>query len=92
MSDQAIIALVVAVAGGIGSLVYFLMSNIKSELRAATDEMIVKIEKFVDELGALSEKVAVKSTMLDYVQREVEELKKQCWQCQHERRFPGEGK
>jgi cell shape-determining protein MreC len=85
VSDQAIIALVCAVAGGIGSLVYFLMANIKSQLEVATRTMIEKMDKFVHELAELKEIVSVKATMLDYLQREVESLKKQCWQCQQKR-------
>lgn len=86
MSDQAIIALVCAVAGGIGSLVYFLMANVKTQLEVATKTMIDKMEKFVSELAEVKEIVAVKATMLDYLQREFESLKKQCWECQNERR------
>lgn len=82
MSDQAIIALVCAVAAGIGGLVYFLMGNIKTTLENATNDMLKKIEKFVDELAEVKEVVAVKSTMLDYMQREIEAIKKQCWQCE----------
>lgn len=82
MSDQAIIALVCGVAAGIGSLVYFLMGNIKSALEDATDDMIKKIEKFVDELAKVKENVAVKSTMLDYMQTEIEGIKRHCYQCE----------
>jgi uncharacterized protein HemX len=85
VSDQAIIALVCAVAGGIGSLVYFLMQNVKAQLELATRTMIDKMEKFVSELAEVKEIVAVKATMLDYLQREVEALKKQCWECQSKR-------
>jgi cell shape-determining protein MreC len=85
MSDQAIIALVCAVAAGIGGLVYFLMGNIKTTLENATNDMLKKIEKFVDELAEVKEVVAVKGTMLDYMQREIESIKKKCWQC--EQRF-----
>jgi uncharacterized protein HemX len=85
VSDQAIIALVCAVAGGIGSLVYFLMANVKAQLELATKTMIDKMEKFVSELAEVKEIVAVKATMLDYLQREVESLKKQCWECQSKR-------
>lgn len=82
MSDQAIIALVCAVAAGIGGLVYFLMGNIKVTLENATNDMLKKIEKFIDELAEVKENVAVKSTMLDYMQREIEAIKKQCWVCE----------
>lgn len=82
MSDQAIIGLMCAVAAGISGLVYFLMGNIKTTLENATNDMLKKIEKFVDELAEVKEVVAVKSTMLDYMQREIEAIKKQCWQCE----------
>lgn len=82
MSDQAIIALVCAVAAGIGGLVYFLMGNIKQTLENATDDMLRKIEKFVQELAEVKEHVAVKSTMLDYMSKEIDAIKKKCWQCE----------
>jgi len=85
MDAQAVVALVCAAAGGIGSLVYFLMSNVKAQLELATKTMIDKMEKFVSELAEVKEIVAVKATMLDYLQREVESLKKQCWECQSKR-------
>lgn len=85
MDAQATVALVCAVAAGIGGLVYFLMGNIKTTLENATNDMLKKIEKFVDELAEVKEVVAVKGTMLDYMQREIESIKKKCWQC--EQRF-----
>lgn len=81
MTDQGIIGLIGLVASGIVGLVYFMMNSIKSTLKQSTDEMLSKIEKFIEELGEIKEVVAVKSTMLDYMQREIEVIKKQCWQC-----------
>lgn len=81
MDAQAVVALVALVASGIISLVYFMMNSIKSTLKQSTDEMLSKIERFIEELAEVKETVAVKSTMLDYMQREIEVLKKQCWKC-----------
>jgi hypothetical protein len=81
MTDQGIVALIGLVASGILGLVYFMMSSIKSTLKQSTDEMLSKIERFIEELAEVKETVAVKSTMLDYMQREIEVIKKQCWKC-----------
>jgi predicted PurR-regulated permease PerM len=92
MSDQAIIGLVLSAFGAIGILVFYLITSIKTQLDATTkaiedrlkennDAMIKKIEKFVDELGEVKEAIAVKSTMLDYMQREIETIKSNCWKC-----------
>ena len=81
MTDQGIVALIGLVASGILGLVYFMMSSIKVTLKQSTDEMLTKIEKFIEELAEVKETVAVKSTMLDYMQREIEVIKKQCWKC-----------
>lgn len=81
MTDQGIVALIGLVASGILGLVYFMMSSIKSTLKQSTDEMLTKIERFIEELAEVKETVAVKSTMLDYMQREIEVIKKQCWKC-----------
>jgi hypothetical protein len=61
------------------------MASIKAQLESSTSTMLEKIEKFVHELAEVKEIVAVKATMLDYLQREVEVLKKQCWECQQKR-------
>lgn len=76
MSDQAIIALVMAVGTGISSFVYYLISNLKSSLRDANNSMLRKMDSFVDELSKVRESLAVKSTVIDYIQRDVEAMKK----------------
>jgi len=81
LSDQAIIGLIVAVTGGICTLIYYLMSAIRTTLKDAIETMLEKIEKFVQDLSKVKEDVAVKSTMLDYMQREIEGIKKNCWKC-----------
>jgi predicted PurR-regulated permease PerM len=92
MSDQAIISLIIAAFGAIGILVFYLISSIRTQLEETTkaielslkennDVMIKKIEKFVDELSEVKEAIAVKSTMLDYMQREIETIKANCWKC-----------
>lgn len=81
MDAQAVVAMMTMVASGIIGIVYFMMNSIKSTLKQTTDEMLSKIDKFVEDLGEIKEVVAVKSTMLDYMQREIEVIKKQCWQC-----------
>jgi len=85
MTDQAIVALISLVGGGLAGLIYFLMSSIKTTLREAVADMMKKIDAFIRELAEVKETVAVKSTMLDYMQREIEGIKKQCWQCQHDK-------
>lgn len=77
MSDQAIIALVIAVAGGMGSIVFFLFKNIKD----AMNQLLSKIEGFVREVAAIREDQAIKNTVLSYMQKELETIKLQCWKC-----------
>lgn len=86
MSAEATIALIGIVTSGLAGLIYFLMSNIKTTLKEAIADMMGKLDLFIKELHVVKEQVAVKSTMLDYMQREIEGIKKQCWQCQHERK------
>lgn len=75
MSDQAIIALVMAVGTGISSFVYYLISNLKAALHDANESVLNKMDKFVDELGKVRESLAVKSTVIDFIQRDVETMK-----------------
>lgn len=77
MSDQAVIALIVAVAGGMGALVFFLFKNIKD----AMGQLLAKIEGFVKEVAAIREDQAIKTTVITYMQRELETIKAQCWKC-----------
>lgn len=85
MSVESTIALIGLVGSGLAGLIYFLMSSIKTTLREAVNDMMKKIDAFVRELAEVKENVAVKSTMLDYMQREIEAIKKQCWKCQHDK-------
>lgn len=92
MSDEAVIGLVLSAFGAIGILVFYLISSIKTQLDETTRAienrlkennavMILKIEKFVEELSEVKEAIAVKSTMLDYISREIETIKSNCWKC-----------
>lgn len=92
MDSQSIIVLVLSAFGAIGILVFYLISAIKAQLDETTKAietslkennavMILKIEKFVEELSEVKEAIAVKSTMLDYMQREIETIKSNCWKC-----------
>lgn len=81
MTDQAIIALIGLAFGAIATLTYYLFSSIKVTIEKNNDEILKKIEKFVDELSEVKELIAVKSTMLDYMQREIETIKSNCWKC-----------
>lgn len=80
MSDQAIIALVVGVAGGMGALVFFLFKNIKDSMNA----LLGKIDTFVKEVASIREEQAIKSTVLTYMQKELEIVKAQCWRCRED--------
>ncbi|RPH41131.1 MAG: hypothetical protein EHM87_20450 [Burkholderiales bacterium] len=86
MSAEATIALIGIVTSGLAGLIYFLMSSIKSTLKEAIADMMKKLDAFIEELHVVKETVAVKSTMLDYMQREIESIKKQCWQCQNDKK------
>lgn len=77
MSDQGIIALIISVAAGMGSLVFFLFKNIKDGMEL----LLSKIEGFVKEVAAIREDQAIKSTVLTYMQKELETIKVQCWKC-----------
>lgn len=81
MSDQAIVALIGLAFGAISTLTYYLFSSIKVTIEKNNAEILKKIEKFVDELAEVKELIAVKSTMLDYMQREIETIKSNCWKC-----------
>lgn len=77
MSDQAIIALVIALAAGMGSIVFFLFKNIKD----AMNQLLSKIDTFVAAVSAMREDQAIKTTVLAYMQKELEIMKKNCWKC-----------
>lgn len=84
MSITETLTLIGLVASGIAGLIYFLTANIKTTLDRAVDDMMKKLDIFVKELQEVKEAIAVKSTMLDYMSREIESIKRQCWQCHRE--------
>lgn len=43
--------------------------------------LLSKIEGFVKEVAAIREDQAIKSTVLTYMQKELETIKMQCWKC-----------
>jgi len=81
MSDQAIIALVGLVSSALGTLIYYLMAGLKATLKESTGELSKKIESFVAELSKVKENAAVKSTIIEYMQKELGAVKKHCWSC-----------
>lgn len=85
MSDQAIVALVMAVAGGIGTLIYYLLNSVKRSLDHSLENMTANINGFIEkmarEMATLREQAAVRSTMMDYLGKELEEVKRQCRKC-----------
>ena len=83
MSDQGVIALVGLAFTAIATMSWYLFGSIKVTIEKNNADMLKKIEKFVDELNEVKELIAVKSTMLDYMQREIETIKSNCWKCNH---------
>ena len=81
MSDQAIIGLVVSLGAGIAALVYYLMGSIKATVDESNESILGKLEKLFDSLGKVSETVAVKAAELEYLGREIDSIKKNCWKC-----------
>lgn len=81
MSDQAIIGLIVALGGGIAAIVYYLIGSIKATLDKAIDEIMDKLEEFVNALAQIREKVAERTVAMTYIEREIESIKKNCRQC-----------
>ena len=81
MSDQAIIGLVCSLGAGIAALVYYLMGNIKASVDKSNESILIKLERLFDNLGKVSETLAVKSSELDFLGREIDQIKKKCWQC-----------
>lgn len=77
MSDQGILALIIAASSGLGSIVFFLFKNIKDSMT----QLLNKTEGFVKEVAAIREDQAIKTTVLSYMQKELEIIKTQCWKC-----------
>lgn len=45
------------------------------------NQLLAKIESFVREVAAIREDQAIKTTVLSYMQKELETIKLQCWKC-----------
>lgn len=81
MSDQAIIALICSIAAGLGAMVFFLFRNIKESMT----QLLNKIETFVKELSQIREDAAIKTTVISYMQKELESIKARCWKCERDK-------
>ena len=88
MSDQAIIGLVCAMGAGIAALVYYLIGEIRRAVKDSLDEMhennnsiISKLERIAKIMLEVKETVAVKSTELEYLRREIDGIKTNCRYC-----------
>jgi predicted transcriptional regulator len=86
MSDQAIIALVGLVGSALSGVMYYLVGGIKAALKESTGDLAKKIDSFVAELSKVKEVVAVKSTVMEYIQSDIASVKKHCWHCQHDKK------
>jgi hypothetical protein len=81
MTDEAIVGLIVASAGSLSTIGYYLISSIRKNLDSFMTQMLNKLDKFVNEIGEVRESLAVKGTKIDYMQCEIETIKKRCWKC-----------
>ena len=81
MSDAAIIGLVIGVAGGIATLIYYLLGSVKKSLDEAIVGMMAQLRDLVKDWAMIKQDIAVKGTMIEYMGKELESIKKNCWRC-----------
>lgn len=82
MDSQSIVALVFGVGSGIAVLIYYLIGNIKNTLDKAISDIMNKLDEFVAALAQVREKVAEKTIAINYIEKEIEQIKINCRLCQ----------
>ncbi len=83
MSSEAIVGLVVASAAGLATLIYYLLSSVKKSLDDAVAGIMVQLKELVKDWAIIKQDIAVKSTVIEYMTKEIESIKKNCWRCAH---------
>jgi chromosome segregation ATPase len=81
LDSQSIIALVCAVGGAIGGLVYFLTGSIKNTVDAAIKDILDKLDELVKDISEVREKMAERNTVLIYLEKKIEAVEKNCRNC-----------
>ena len=85
MDSQSIIALVCAVGGAIGGLVYFLTGSIKNTVDAAIKDIRESLEELTKDISSLRVTMAERNAAMTYIEREIDSIKKSCRRCQQNR-------
>lgn len=85
MDSQSIIALVCAVGGAIGGLVYFLTGSIKATVDAAIKDILESLEELTKDISSLRVTMAERNAAMSYLEREIDSIKKTCRRCQSSR-------
>lgn len=85
MDSQSIIALVCAVGGAIGGLVYFLTGSIKNTVDAAIKDILESLEELTKDISSLRVTMAERNAAMTYIEREIDSIKKSCRRCQQSR-------
>jgi len=85
MSDEAIVSLLCAVAGGVAGLVYFLINSLKRTVEDAIDSLTVKMDAFVKEVSDLRERLGERTVALSYIEKEIDSIKRSCRHCNKQR-------
>jgi archaellum component FlaC len=82
MDAQAIVGLVFGVGTGIAALIYYLTGSIKGALDKAISDIMEKLDEFVNALAQVREKIAERTIAINYIEKEIEQIKMNCRQCQ----------
>jgi predicted RNase H-like nuclease (RuvC/YqgF family) len=82
LDSQSIIALVCAVGGAIGGLVYFLTGSIKATVDAAIKDILESLEELTKDISSLRVTMAERNAAMSYLEREIDSIKKNCRRCQ----------
>lgn len=85
LDSQSIIALVCAVGGAIGGLVYFLTGSIKNTVDAAIKDILESLEELTKDISSLRVTMAERNAAMTYIEREIDSIKKSCRRCQQSR-------
>jgi hypothetical protein len=82
LDSQSIIALVCAVGGAIGGLVYFLTGSIKNTVDAAIKDILQSLEELTKDINSLRVTMAERNTVIVYLEKRLENVERACRKCQ----------
>lgn len=83
MSDEIIIAALTAISGVFIASIKLIINKIQSEFSQFEDNLKEFQKEISDKINSIDKSLAVKSNVIEFLEREIEDIKKKLNECKH---------